>query len=139
MNWSTLNQVILSPMSLANFGYLVYSFFDFTYFCDFLKVKLSSCLLIILLILFLKIPSCTSDPPEIFLSFFLFFFLRKIVTELTSMPLFLYFMWDAATVWLDEQCKVHVWDPNLWTPGHWSGVMNPATMPLGQHLFQQYF
>ena len=29
---------------------------------------------------------------------------RKIVAELTSMPIFLYFMWDAATAWLDEPC-----------------------------------
>ena len=30
--------------------------------------------------------------------------MRKIVTELTSVPIFLYFMWDAATAWLDERC-----------------------------------
>ena len=29
--------------------------------------------------------------------------LRKIVTELTSVPIFLYFMWDATTAWLEEQ------------------------------------
>ena len=30
------------------------------------------------------------------------FCLRKIVTELTSVPIFLYFMWDATTAWLDK-------------------------------------
>ena len=34
----------------------------------------------------------------------LFFFLRKIVTELKSVPVFLYFMWDDSTAWLDEWC-----------------------------------
>ena len=42
-----------------------------------------------------------------FLSF-IFLCVRKIVTKLvtklTSVPIFLYFMWDAATVWLDEWC-----------------------------------
>ena len=28
---------------------------------------------------------------------------RKIAHELTSVPIFLYFMWNAATVWLDER------------------------------------
>ena len=32
----------------------------------------------------------------------LFFLLRKTVAELTSLPIFLYFMWDAATARLDE-------------------------------------
>ena len=31
------------------------------------------------------------------------FCLRKIVTELTSVPILLYFTWDATTVWFDEQ------------------------------------
>ena len=31
------------------------------------------------------------------------FCLRKIVPELTSVPVILYFMWDTATVWLGEQ------------------------------------
>ena len=30
--------------------------------------------------------------------------MRKIDPELTSVPIFLYFMWDAATAWLDEHC-----------------------------------
>ena len=34
-----------------------------------------------------------------------FFLVRKIVAELTSVPIFLYFMWDAATAWLDEWCR----------------------------------
>ena len=29
---------------------------------------------------------------------------RKTVPELTSMPIFLYFMWDAAIAWLDKGC-----------------------------------
>ena len=48
------------------------------------------------------------------------FCLRKIVTELKSEPIFLYFMWDAATAWLQEQCKVCAWDLNLQAPGRWS-------------------
>ena len=54
-----------------------------------------------------------------FLSFsFLFFFpLRKISLELTSVPIFFYFMWDATTAWLDERCQVHAQDLNLRTLG----------------------
>lgn len=37
-------------------------------------------------------------------NFLFFFFVRKNVAELTSVPIPLYFMWDAATVLLDEQC-----------------------------------
>ena len=29
---------------------------------------------------------------------------RNIVAELTSVPILLYFMWDAATAWLDKWC-----------------------------------
>ena len=47
--------------------------------------------------------------------------MRKIGPELTSVPIFLYFMWDATTVWLDEWCWVHAWDLNLGTLGHKSG------------------
>ena len=36
--------------------------------------------------------------------FFGFFLVRRIGSELTSMPILLYFMWDAATAWLDEWC-----------------------------------
>ena len=40
-----------------------------------------------------------------FFHFFVFlFFVRMIGPELTSVPVFLYFMWDAATAWLDEWC-----------------------------------
>ena len=35
---------------------------------------------------------------------YLFFLVRKIGPELTSVAVFLYFMWGAATAWLDEQC-----------------------------------
>ena len=31
-------------------------------------------------------------------------FLRKIVPELTPVPIFLCFMWDATSLWLDEWC-----------------------------------
>ena len=37
---------------------------------------------------------------------------RKIVPELTSVPMFLRFMWDATTVWPDEQCQVCTQDLN---------------------------
>ena len=40
---------------------------------------------------------------------------RKIVAELTSVATFLYFIWDVATAWLDEQSYVHAQDPNLRT------------------------
>ena len=33
-----------------------------------------------------------------------FFFVRKISPELTSVLIFFYFMWDAATAWLDDWC-----------------------------------
>ena len=36
-------------------------------------------------------------------SFLGVFLVRKISPELTSLPIFLYFIWDAATAWLDEQ------------------------------------
>ena len=32
------------------------------------------------------------------------FFVRKITTELTSVPVFLYFMWGAITAWFDSWC-----------------------------------
>ena len=47
---------------------------------------------------------CSLRLPASTLFFFFFFFVRKIVSELTFVPIFLYFMWDAATAWLDEQC-----------------------------------
>ena len=37
-----------------------------------------------------------------FLSFF--FLVRKIGPELTSMSIFVYFVWDTTTAWLDEWC-----------------------------------
>ena len=46
-----------------------------------------------------------------------FFCVRKIGPELTSVPNFLYFMWDATTAWLEEQCQACAWDPNLRTQG----------------------
>ena len=35
-------------------------------------------------------------------AFFFSFFVRRIGPELTSVPISLYFMWDAAIAWLDE-------------------------------------
>ena len=42
--------------------------------------------------------------------------------ELTSVPVFLYFIWDVTTAWPDKWCPVHARDPNLWTPGCQSRV-----------------
>ena len=42
-------------------------------------------------------------------------FVSKIGSELTSVPIFLCFMLDATTVWLDKQCQVRAQDPNLRT------------------------
>ena len=52
-----------------------------------------------------EILSCVllEHPGQILLCCF-FVCLRKIVAELTSVPIFLCFMWDAAKVWPDEQC-----------------------------------
>ena len=36
--------------------------------------------------------------------FFSFFLVKKIVPELTSVPIFLNFMWDATKAWLDKWC-----------------------------------
>ena len=52
-----------------------------------------------------------------------FFFVMKIVPELTSVPIFLYFVYGTlpqhglmSGVW------GHAWDPNPQTLGHWSGA-----------------
>ena len=46
------------------------------------------------------------------------FFLRKISPELTSMPMFLYFICGTpATAWLAKWYHVCTQDPNQWTPG----------------------
>ena len=42
---------------------------------------------------------------------------------LTSVPVFLYFMWDAATAWRDGWCWVRIQDPNLQTLGCWSRAL----------------
>ena len=46
-------------------------------------------------------------------------YVRKIGPELASVLRFLYFMWDAAIVWLDKWCLVHAWDLNLQSWGDW--------------------
>ena len=48
------------------------------------------------------------------------FCLRKIVAELTSVSVFLYFMWDTATAWLDERCFRSI--PRMQTLGCQGGV-----------------
>ena len=67
--------------------------------------------------------------------FLFFFWVRKIVAELTSVPIFLYFMWDAATVWLDEQCVGP--PPGIQTCKPWAAeveCVNLTTTPRGQPL-----
>ena len=44
------------------------------------------------------------------------FCLREIIAQLTSVTIFLYFMWDTTTAWLDELYQVGAWDPKLQTP-----------------------
>ena len=52
----------------------------------------------------------------------LLFLLRKTGPELTSVPIFLYFICGMpTTAWLAKQCHVPTWDPNRWTPGHRRG------------------
>ena len=66
--------------------------------------------------------------------------MRKIIAELTSVPIFLYFMWDAITVWLDEGFQVCAWDPNLRTLGHRSRARelnHYATGPDTENCFDQ--
>ena len=43
--------------------------------------------------------------------------MRKIGPELTSLPIFHYFMWDTAIAWLDEWCYICPRDLNLQTQG----------------------
>ena len=83
---------------------------------------------------------CNLNP---ILFIYLFIYVRKIGPELTfvaNLPLYawedypwaniranlpLFYMWDAATAWLERQCWAHAWDPNTWTPGcpgRWSGA-----------------
>ena len=53
----------------------------------------------------------------------LLFSLRKTGLELTSMPIFLYFIYGTpATEWCAKQCHVCTRDLNLRTPGCWSGT-----------------
>ena len=66
-------------------------------------------------------------------------YVRKIGPELTSVPVFLYFMWDAAVPWLDEQYQVCDWDPDLRTLGCRSGARElnhytPGPAPV-QNIF----
>ena len=46
----------------------------------------------------LRVAPGTGNKPDLFVC------VRKMGHELTSVPTFLYFMWDVATAWLDERC-----------------------------------
>ena len=59
------------------------------------------------------------------------FFVRKISPGLTSVPIFLYFIWDVATAWLDKQCIGACQDPNWRTPSRHSGAHALNCLRLG--------
>ena len=66
---------------------------------------------------------CIMDEKKASKHFIYLFILRKTGPELTSMPIFLYFMCGMpATAWLAMRCHVCTRDPNWWTPGCWSGT-----------------
>ena len=58
------------------------------------------------------------------------FCLRKIAAELPSVPVSLYFMWDATTAWLDEWCLVHakIWTHKPWATKAESENLTPTPM-----------
>ena len=56
---------------------------------------------------------CCPSQMQPLLPLFVCVCVRKIGPELTSVPILLYFMWDAATAWLDEWCYVQAQDPNV--------------------------
>ena len=57
------------------------------------------------------------------LHFFVLFLVRKIVTELTSMSIFLYFVCGILPQHgLISSVQVHAWDQKLRIPGRWSGA-----------------
>ena len=66
----------------------------------------------------------------------IFVFLRKISPELTSMPIFLYFIRGTpATAWLATPCHVHTQDLNQRTPGRRDvECANLTAVPPGQPL-----
>ena len=66
---------------------------------------------------------------------------RKIVAELTSVPIFLYFVLDTAKAWCDKQCQVRAQDPNPQTLGHQRGVCkcnHCATRPAPEIIFRLF-
>ena len=70
-----------------------------------------------------------------FLNIIIFFFLRKISPELTSVPIFLYFRCGMrATAWLDKQCIGPHPGSKLVNPGHQSRAHDLTTVPPGQPL-----
>ena len=65
----------------------------------------------------------------------LLFFSEEDWPELTSMPIFLYFIRGTpTTAWLAAQCHVRTWDPNRRTPGRQSETcaLNHCTTGLAQ-------
>ena len=64
-----------------------------------------------------------------------FSFLRKTGPELTSVPIFLYFLCGLPiTAWCAKWCHVHTGDPNWRIPGHQSGCANLTAAPPGRPL-----
>ena len=62
----------------------------------------------------------------------LLFLLRKTGPELTSMPIFLYFICGTpTTAWLAKRCHVHTQDPNRQTPGCQGGRAHLIDVPPG--------
>ena len=62
----------------------------------------------------------------------LLFLLRKTAPELTSVPVFLYFICGTpTTAWLDKWCHVCTWDLNQQTLGCRSGTCDLTAVPLG--------
>ena len=59
------------------------------------------------------------------------FCLRKIVAELTSVPIFCFVCGMLPQPGLMNGVWVHAWDSNHWTAGHQSRVLNLTTMPPG--------
>ena len=72
---------------------------------------------------FESIASSNSDESKFLSLDFIYFFVRKIGPELTSVPIFLYFVWGMPPQHgLMSGVYVHARDPNPRTPGHWRGV-----------------
>ena len=72
----------------------------------------------------------------LFSSFFFFFVVRNIVPELTSVPVFLYFVCGAPPQHsMMSSVQIRAWDPNPRTPGHQrtkGKLHHQATKPVSQ-------